>query len=67
MSRLDASLDTHCDAETRQALEPIAALADDTGLCIVELIRTSTRRIIEVLNNVMASKAFTATNRSVSR
>lgn len=66
MSRLDASLDTHRDAETRQALEPIAALADNTGLCIVGLIHFNKGGSSEVLNNVMASKAFTAVSRSVS-
>ena len=66
MSRLDAGLDTHRDAETRQALEPMAALADRTGLCVLGLIHFNKGGSSEVLNNVMASKAFTAVARSVS-
>lgn len=66
MSRLDAGLDTHKDAETRRALEPISALADRTGVAIIGLIHFNKGGSAEVLNNVMASKAFTAVARSVS-
>lgn len=66
MSRLEAGLDTHKDAETRRALEPIAALADSTGMSVLGLIHFNKGGSAEVLNNVMASKAFTAVARSVS-
>lgn len=66
MSRLEAGLDSHKDAETRRALEPIAATAESTGLTVVGLIHFNKSGAGEVLNNVMASKAFTAVARSVS-
>ena len=66
MSRLEAGLDTHKDAETRRALEPIAALADSTGMSVLGLIHFNKGGSADVLNNVMASKAFTAVARSVS-
>lgn len=66
MSRLEAGLDSHKDAETRRALEPIAATAERTGLTVVGLIHFNKSGAADVLNNVMASKAFTAVARSVS-
>lgn len=66
MSRVDGTLDTHKDQETRQALEPIAALADRTGVSILAIIHFNKSRSNDVLNRVMASKAFTAVARSVS-
>lgn len=66
MSRLEAGLDTHKDAETRRALEPVAATAERTGLAVVGLIHFNKGGSADVLNNVMASKAFTAVARSVS-
>lgn len=66
MSRVGGTLDTHKDQETRQALEPIAALADRTGVSILGIIHFNKSRSNDVLNRVMASKAFTAVARSVS-
>lgn len=66
MSRVDGTLDTHKDQETRQALEPIAALADRTGVSILAIIHFNKSRSSDVLNRVMASKAFTAVARSVA-
>lgn len=66
MSRLDTSLDSHRDGETRQALEPIAAVADRTGMAVVGLIHFNKSGSPDLLGNVMASKAFTAVARSVS-
>ena len=65
-SRVDGKLDTHKDQDTRQALEPFAALADRTGLSIVGIIHFNKSRSTDALNKVMASKAFTAVARSVS-
>jgi len=64
-SRVDDKLDTHRDAETRRALEPLAALADDANLAIVGLIHHNKSSTTDPLNLVMASKAFTAVARSV--
>lgn len=66
MSRVDASLDTHRDQETRQALEPIAGIADRHDMAVLGLIHFNKSESGTVLNNVMASKAFTAVARSVS-
>ncbi len=41
MSRLDAKLDTHKDAEVRIALEPLTALADRTGAAVARLIHVN--------------------------
>jgi len=66
MSRVDAKLDTHRDSEVRQALEPLAALADRTGLLVLGLIHLNKTGATDVLDRVMASKAFVAVARSVS-
>lgn len=66
MSRLEAGLDSHKDAETRRALEPIAAVAEGTRMTVVGLMHFNKSGAVDVLNNVMASKAFTAVARSVS-
>lgn len=66
ISRVDGGLDTHRDQETRQALEPIAMLADRTGTSVVGVIHFNKSRSTNVLDKVMASKAFTAVARSVS-
>lgn len=66
MSRLDSGLDSHRDGETRQALEPVAAVAGRTGMAVVGLIHFNKSGSPDLLGNVMASKAFTAVARSVS-
>lgn len=66
MSRVDAKIDTHRDSEVRQALEPLAALADRTGLLVLGLIHLNKTGATDVLDRVMASKAFVAVARSVS-
>lgn len=65
MSRLDGKLDSHRDGETRQALEPLAKIAGATGAAIVGLIHLNKSSSGDVLNSVMASKAFTAVARAV--
>lgn len=65
MSRLDSRLDTHKDAEVRQALEPLTALADRTGSAILGLIHVNKSQSIDPLNLIMASKAFPAVARAV--
>lgn len=64
MSRLGA-LDTHRDAEVRQALEPLAALADRARLAVLGLIHHNKSGSSDPLQLVMGSKAFTAVARSV--
>jgi 5S rRNA maturation endonuclease (ribonuclease M5) len=65
LSRLDANLDTHKDAEVRIALEPLSALADSCGVCILGLIHVNKSTSTDVLTTLMASRAFAAVARSV--
>lgn len=65
MSRLDGALDTHRDAEVRQALEPLVAVADRTRMAVLGLIHHNKSGSTDPLQLVMASKAFTAVARSV--
>jgi len=65
-SRIDEKLDTHKDAETRRALEPVAALAMKAKLCVIGLIHHNKSGSTDPLQLVMGSKAFTAVARSVS-
>ncbi len=64
MSRL-GDLDTHRDAEVRQALEPLVAIADRTGLAVLGVIHHNKSGSTDPLQLVMGSKAFTAVARSV--
>lgn len=66
MSRLSARLDTHRDQEVRQALEPLARMADVTGMAVLGLIHLNKSGRADPLDAVMGSKAFTAVARSVS-
>jgi hypothetical protein len=64
-SRLAASLDTHKDADVRRALEPLVALAHRTGMTLLGLIHVNKGADKDVLNSIMASRAFSAVPRSV--
>jgi len=64
MSRL-GDLDTHRDAEVRQALEPLVAIADRTGMAALGVIHHNKSGSTDPLQVVMGSKAFTAVARSV--
>jgi hypothetical protein len=64
MSRL-GDLDTHRDAEVRQALEPLVAIADRTGMAVLGLIHHNKSGSADPLQLIMGSKAFTAVARSV--
>lgn len=65
LSRLAESLDSHRDAEARRALEPIARIAQTSGMFVLGIIHLN-KGNGDVLDRVMASKAFTAVARSVS-
>jgi hypothetical protein len=65
ISRLDSKLDTHKDAEVRQALEPLVKLADDTGAVVLGIIHVNKGSSKDPLNTVMGSRAFTAVARAV--
>ncbi|WP_285244004.1 AAA family ATPase [Pseudarthrobacter sp. fls2-241-R2A-127] len=57
--------DTHKDAEVRQALEPIVAVADRTRMAVLGLIHHNKSGSTDPLQLIMGSKAFTAVARSV--
>lgn len=65
MSRLNAALDTHKDAEVRQALEPLVALADRTRTVILGVIHVNKSTSTDALTTLMGSRAFTAVARAV--
>lgn len=65
LSRLSTQLDTHKDAEVRQALEPMVALADRTGVAILGLIHVNKTTTTDPLTMLMASRAFAAVARAV--
>lgn len=66
MSRLGGKLDTHKDAEVREALEPLKALGEETGVTFLGVIHNR-KDVKEVTaqSAVMGSVAFTAVARSV--
>lgn len=64
VSRL-GDLDTHKDAEVRQALEPLVAIADRVNMAILGIIHHNKSGSSDPLQVIMASKAFTAVARSV--
>jgi hypothetical protein len=65
ISRLRESLDTHKDAEVRQALEPLTALAEKTHTTVIGLIHVSKMQTDDPLTSIMGSRAFGAVARSV--
>jgi hypothetical protein len=64
MSRL-GKLDTHKDAETRMALEPLVSLAHTAKMTIIGLIHHNKSGSNDPLSLIMGSKAFTAVARAV--
>lgn len=64
MSRL-GKLDTHKDAETRMALEPLVSLAHSAKMTIIGLIHHNKSGSDDPLSLIMGSKAFTAVARAV--
>ena len=65
LSRLDAQLDTHKDAEVRRALEPLSAMADAANITVLGLIHVNKSASSDALNLLMASRAFPAVARNV--
>lgn len=65
ISRLASKLDTHKDADVRQALEPLVHLADKTGAVVMGIIHVNKGASRDPLNMVMGSRAFTAVARAV--
>ena len=65
LSRLNARLDTHKDAEVRQALEPLARIAHDTRVALTGIIHVNKGSSQDVMRALMGSTAFGAVARSV--
>ena len=65
ISRLTASLDSHRDGEVRRALEPMTKMLGATDAAALGIMHFNKSGGDDILNSVMASKAFTAVARSV--
>lgn len=65
MSRLDAKLDTHKDAEVRRALEPMTAFAKRAGISVLGIIHVNKSATTDPLTAIMGSRAFASVARSV--
>jgi hypothetical protein len=65
ISRLGRKLDTHKDGEVRQALEPVARLADQTGCAVLGIIHVNKTDTTDPLTAIMGSRAFAAVARGV--
>ncbi len=65
LSRLDAALDTHRDADVRLALEPLVRLADASGAAVLGLIHVNKSTSTDPLTVLMGSRAFAAVARAV--
>ncbi len=65
LSRLSAKLDTHKDAEVRQALEPLVHLLDRAEIAALGLIHVNKGASVDPLTLLMASRAFAAVARAV--
>lgn len=65
MSRLSGTLDTHKDAEVRQALEPLVRLAGNSQASVVGLIHVNKSVTNDPLTQIMGSRAFAAVARAV--
>ncbi len=65
MGTIEGKLDSHKDAEVRQALEPISRLAHDLRLSVLGLIHQNKSAAGDLLTRLMGSRAFAAIARSV--
>ena len=58
LSRLDAALDSYNDAEVRQALEPLAAVAERLTAAFLGVAHVNKTSGTDPLNAIMGSRAF---------
>jgi len=65
LSLIHAAINTHQDRDLRQALEPLARLADTTGCAVVGLAHFNKSASTDSLNLITGSRAFSAVARSV--
>lgn len=65
MSVLDGKLDSYKDADVRRALEPLSRLAHEAHVTMLGLIHVNKSQSTDLLNTLMASRAFAAVARGV--
>src|SRR5215211_1339641 len=65
MSTVSTKLNTHVDAEVRQALTPLAALAHNADLAVLGIIHENKSTAADLLTRIMGSRAFSAVVRAV--
>ena len=65
MSTMDGRFDSHKDADIRRALDPLARFANESLVTVIGLIHENKSRAGNVLDRLMASKAFAAVARCV--
>jgi len=65
LSLISATINTHQDRDLRQALEPLARMAADTGCAVVGLAHFNKSASTDSLNLITGSRAFSAVSRAV--
>ena len=65
MSRISGAIDTHKDADVRQALEPITRICELTNATLLGVIHHNKMSTDDPNSAVMGSRAFTAVARAV--
>lgn len=65
MGTINGALDSHKDADVRQALEPISRLAANAQVTVVGLIHQNKSAGGDLLTKLMGSRAFSAVARAV--
>lgn len=65
MSRISGGIDTHKDADVRQALEPITRICEQTNATLLGVIHHNKMATDDPNSAVMGSRAFTAVARAV--
>ncbi len=65
LSLIHGSIDTHRDRDLRNALEPLAKLADTTGCAVVGLAHFNKSASTDALSLITGSRAFSAVARAV--
>lgn len=65
MSRVEAGIDTHKDAEVRRFLDPITRICEETDCCLLGVMHHNKTVTDDPVSAVMGSRAFTAVARAV--
>jgi energy-coupling factor transporter ATP-binding protein EcfA2 len=65
MGSISGTLDSHKDHDVRRALEPVSQLAGEAQVTVLALIHENKAGGMDLLNRIMASRAFAAVARGV--